>query len=165
MNADELFYKHQPALLRYLTRFSGDPDVAADAIQDAYLRLVESPPRNKDNVRAWLFTVATNVVRDGWKREDRAKRLVDTPERAPALSEPPDPHAGVEQTERALLARQMLTRVSEKERTILLMWVEGFAHKEIAEVVGTTPGTIGPTIARALKKMAKQIDRFRQEGV
>jgi DNA-directed RNA polymerase specialized sigma24 family protein len=59
----------------------------------------------------------------------------------------------------------MLTRVSEKERTMLLLWVEGFAHKEIAEVVGTTTATVAPTIARALKKMSKQIDEFMREDV
>ena len=165
MDVDELFSKHQAELLRYLTRYAGDPDVAADATQDVYLRLVESPPRKDDNVRAWLFTVATNVVRDVWKKEGQAERLIDTPERAPATTPAPDPHAGVERAERAVLARQMLTRVSERERTILLMWVEGFSHKEIAEVVGTTPGTIGPTIARALKKLSKQIDQFMREDV
>ena len=50
MNADELFNKHQPALLRYLTRYTGDPEVAADATQHAYLKLVESPPRFENRI-------------------------------------------------------------------------------------------------------------------
>ena len=165
MNADELFCKHQPALLRYLTRYTGDPEVAADATQHAYLNLVESPPREDDNLRAWLFTVATNVVHDGWRHDGRAQRLLQSAE---SMLEPqglPDPQASAEYTERLEFARKLLMRVSDKERTILLMWVEGFAHKEIAEVVGTTTRTIGPTIARALKKMSKQIDEFLREDL
>ena len=109
--------------------------------------------------------MATNVVRDGWKRDGRAERLLDTPGLAATATPAPDPQAGLEQAERTLLARRMLARVSDRERTILLMWVEGFAHKEIAEVVGTTAGTIGPTIARALKKLSKQIDQSMREDV
>ena len=165
MNADELFNKHQPALLRYLTRYTGDPEVAADATQHAYLKLVESPPREKDNLRAWLFTVATNVVHDGWRHDRQTQRLLQSAESVLEPQGPPDPQASAEHAERLELARKMLTRVSDKERTILLMWIEGFAHKEIAEVVGTTTATIGPTIARALKKMSKQIDEFLREDV
>ena len=165
MDVEELFSKHQAALLRYLTRYTGDADAAADAVQHVYLRLLESPPRDDNNLKSWLFTVATNVVRDGWRREKVEERLRDAPERARTETQAPDPHGQVERKERILIARQMLTRVSERERTVLLMWVEGFAHQEIAEAVGTTVGTIGPTIARALKKMSKHIDEFLQEDV
>ena len=165
MDVDELFAKHQPALLRYLTRYSGDPDIAADAAQEAYLRLLESPPTRGNNVRAWLFTVATNVVRDGWKRERSELKFSGNPERALAADPTPDPHERAESAERAKLTRQMLEQASEREREILLMWSEGFGHSEIAEAVGTTTGTIAPTIARALKKMAKQIDQYKREDV
>ena len=165
MNADELFCKHQPALLRYLTRYTGDAEVAADATQHAYLKLVESPPSDEASLRAWLFTVATNVVQDGWRHDGRTQRLLQSAESVLEPQRPPDPHTHTEYAERTELARNLLTRVSAKERTILLMWVEGFAHKEIAEVVGTTTATIGPTIARALKKLAKMIDQYMREDV
>jgi len=165
MNADELFCKHQPALLRYLTRYTGDPEIAADATQHAYLKLVESPPRDHANLRAWLFTVATNVVHDGWKHDGRTQRLLQSAESILEPQGPPDPQTSAEHADQLELASKLLTRVSDKERTILLMWVEGFAHKEIADAVGTTTGTIGPTIARALKKISKQIDQYMREDV
>jgi len=163
VDVDDLFAKHQVALLRYLTRFAGDPEVAADAAQDAYLRILDSPPRNRGNVKAWLFTVATNVIRDGWKRDNRAERLVNAPAHTQTATERPDPHTAVEQAERAELARRMLAKLSERERTILLMWAEGFKHREIAEAVGTTTKTISPTIARALKKLASDVERYLRE--
>ena len=165
MDVDELFTKHQADLLRYLTRYTGDPDTAADAAQDAYLRLLESPPRSTINVRAWLFTVATNVVRDGWKKHGRVGRLLDAPGSAPVDDRTPDPFTAVERAERAQHARRMLAKLSARERTIVLMWMEGFMHREIAEVAGTTAGTIGPTIARAVKKLAGDIDRYLKEDV
>ena len=35
---EALFNQHHAGLLRYLTRYTGDPDEAADAVQEAYLR-------------------------------------------------------------------------------------------------------------------------------
>jgi len=166
MDVDAVFLKHQSELLGYLTRYTGDPEFAADAVQDVYIRLKTSPPRSDSNLRAWLYIVATNVVRDRWKkREVRVEQLPDLSRRPATSDTAPDPHAEVERLERVQLAHQILAKASDRERTILLMWVEGFSHREIADAVGTTRGTISPTIARALKKLSKQIDQFMGEDV
>lgn len=158
-----LFAEQQAALLRYLTRLTDDPELAADAAQDAYLRLLESPPRDTNNVRAWLFTVATNIVRDSWKKVKTARRIKEAPQLVPNGGEDPDPLTIVERTERAEIARRLLAKLSDRERTVVLMWLEGFKHREIAETVGTTTKTVSPTIARALNKLARDIERYQRE--
>ena len=40
---------------------------------------------------------------------------------------------------------------------MLLMREEGFSHREIAEAVGTTTGSVGTMIARALDKLAARL--------
>lgn len=139
---------------------TGDPEIAADAAQDAYLRLLESPPSDKNNLRAWLFTVATNVVREGWRRGKRAGGMVESPGQSPMGDQSPDPHVALEKTERVEMARAALAKLSDRERVILLMWAEGFKHREIAEAVGTTTKTVSPTIARALSKLAHDVERY-----
>jgi DNA-directed RNA polymerase specialized sigma24 family protein len=47
--------------------------------------------------------------------------------------------------------------LGEKERTVLLMREEGFSHREIADAVGTTTGSVGTMIARALDKLAAEL--------
>ena len=59
---DALFNQHHAGLLRYLTRYTGDPEEAQDAVQEAYLRLVERPPEHQGNLRGWLFMVATTML-------------------------------------------------------------------------------------------------------
>jgi RNA polymerase sigma-70 factor (ECF subfamily) len=166
MDDDAVFLKHQAELLGYLTRYTGDPELAADAAQDVYVRLKTSPPRNDSNLRAWLYMVATNVVRDRWKKREAGVLPLPDLSQCPAPdSMAPDPHAEVERLERIQLAHQILASASGRERTILLMWVEGFTHAEIAEVVGMAKGTIAPTIARSLKKLSTQITQFLREDV
>ena len=150
-----LFDEHHQSLYRYLVRFCGDGDVAADAAQEAFLRLVERPPPVGGAERAWLFKVATNVVLDGARtRVRRIRLLASAPTRAPVGDAPRDPHELVEADERRRHVSAALAALSAKERTALLMREEGFSHREIAEAVGTTTGSVGTLIARALDRLA-----------
>jgi RNA polymerase sigma-70 factor (ECF subfamily) len=154
MDATRLFEEHHASLYRYLLRLTGDPDLAKDAVQEAFVRLLATRPR-EDHLRAWLFTVATNVVR-AWsnERRRRAALLERSQGRAPAGDAPPDPSDVATANERQAAVRAALAQLSEKERTVLLMREEGFAHREIADAVGTTTGSVGTMIARALDKLA-----------
>lgn len=158
VDLNSLYSEHNEALLRYLTRLTGDSDSAADAAQEAYTRMLANPPARDDNLRAWLYTVATNVVRDGWKKQQTALRLVQNQDRLPSASSPSDPHDQLEQNERRNVVRRALGRLSERDRTVLLMREEGFSHKEIAAAVDTTTKSVGTIIARALRKFAAEIN-------
>lgn len=153
-----LYVEHNEALIRYLTNLTGDRDSAADAAQEAFARLLSQPPARSDNLRAWLYTVATNVVRDGWKKQQTALRLVQSADDVPMAAPPPDPHALVEKKERQQLARRVLDKLSLRDRTVLLMREEGFSHREIAEAVDTTTKSVGTLIARALRKFATELE-------
>lgn len=157
LNVTQLFQQHYDGLYRYLVRLTGDGDLAADAAQEAFVRLVERPPQDR-HVRAWLFAVATNVVRDTARARVRWSTLLSaSPDRAPLGDARPGPEAEAESAERRKLVRAALERLSWKERTVLLMREEGFAHHEIAQAVGTTTGSVGTMIARALHKLAGEL--------
>jgi RNA polymerase sigma-70 factor (ECF subfamily) len=156
-----LFAAEHPRLVRYLTRLTGDTDRAADAAQEAFVRLIDRPPAIPAGtdpsvaMRAWLYTVATNVVREGGRTQARRARLLAAgAARAPIADPPRDAHAGMEADERRRAVRAALAALSDKERTALLMREEGFAHREIAGAVGTTTGSVGTLLARALDKLA-----------
>jgi RNA polymerase sigma factor (sigma-70 family) len=154
MDAASLYAEHHPALYRYLLRLTGDADLAADAAQETFTRLLEKPPRD-EHPRAWLFTVATNVVRAWSNRRRRRGELLGDNEGKAAISDPPlAPDAAAELDETRSAVQQALESLSEKERTILLMREEGFSHREIADAVQTTTGSVGTMIARALDKLA-----------
>lgn len=157
LNVTQLFQEHYDALYRYLVRLTGDPDLAADAAQEAFVRLVERPPQDR-HLRAWLFAVATNVVRDTARARARwLKLLTSSPDRAPVGDQPELPDAAAESGERRKMVRAALERLSWKERTVLLMREEGFAHHEIAAAVGTTTGSVGTMLARALNKLSNEL--------
>src|SRR5882762_6474922 len=80
---------HRQSLLRYVLRLTrGDMPFAEDVVQESLLRLWRKPEvleQPTDNVRAWLFTVARNLVIDDRRSSRYARELqTDTvPERPP----------------------------------------------------------------------------------
>lgn len=155
MDFEAQFQALYPSLYRYLNRLTGDPDVAEDIAQEAFVRLLrQSLP--DDEVRPWLFTVAMNLVRDGARRTDRRQRLLQT---APSVSgHVPMPDAEVERNERIALVRRALNTLSQRDQQLLLMREEGFKYEEIAGVVGVAPASVGTLIARALRRFAEAVD-------
>lgn len=158
MEVESLYEEHHDALLRYLVRYTGDADFAEDALQETFVRFAERPPADDRNLRAWLFTVATRIVRDSWRTGRRRRELLDEiPERVPMGDIGDDPATHLSRDERRRIVRAALDELEEKERTVLLMREEGFAHREIAQAVGTTTGSVGTMIARALRKLAARL--------
>ena len=149
-----LFQEHHGSLYRYLVRLSGDADVAADAAQEVFVRLIERPPSGGVE-RAWLYKVGTNVVLESSRTRTRRARLLEgSAARTPMGDPEPGAHEHVERDERQRAVRAALSALLPKERSALLMREEGFSHREIADMVGTTTGSVGTLLVRALDKLA-----------
>ena len=143
---------------RYVSRFTGDPDLAEDIVQETFIRLAEHPPADTSGIRAWLFTVATNLARDVLKVGSRRRRLlVENGGLLRPADATLDAAEAMEREEARERVRRGLAALSEKERLLLLMREEGFKHREIAEAVGTTTASVGTLIARALVKLAAHL--------
>jgi RNA polymerase sigma factor (sigma-70 family) len=159
MDIQTTFEEHYDPLYRYLVRLTGDSDVAADAAQETFIRLVEREPDGRQ-VRAWLFRVATNLIRDGSRvRRRRVELLQAYPERIPMGDAPVGPEQLLELKQRKAVVRTALEVLSDRDRTLLLMREEGFSHQEMALAVGTTTKSVGSMIARALRKLAAELSK------
>ena len=163
MDVARLFAEHHASLFRYLSRLTGDPDLAEDAAQEAFVRLVERPP-TPDRTRAWLFRVGVNAARMSARTGTRRRRILEgAPERAPVGDAPLLPDLATERAELRARVRRALDALPERDRVMLLMREEGFSHREIAEAVGTTTGSVGTMIARALARLAPELQLDEEE--
>lgn len=156
MDVENVFRTHHDALFRYLARTCGDPHLAKDAVQETFVRLQRQSVVQPAAIRSWLFTTGMNVIRDVRRQEATHARILETnPRWVPTPTSSEDPAERVERSEdRARLARA-LEELRERERRALLMREEGFKHREIAEALDTTTGSVGTLLARALEKLAR----------
>jgi RNA polymerase sigma-70 factor (ECF subfamily) len=152
-----LFLEHYDQLFRYLLWLTGDADLADDAAQEAFVKLVEKPPAPYAT-RAWLYTVGENAALSALRTRARQLRLLaEWPDRVPVGDSPLSPLALVEALDVRDWVRGALDRLPEKQRQILLLRAEGFVEREIAEAVGTTSRSVGTMFARALKKLTAEL--------
>lgn len=159
MDVEDAFRAHHEALFRYLARECGDPHLAKDAVQETFLRLQVRPPEEPAALRSWLFTTGLNVIRDVRRTAaTRARILQSAAARVPAPRSAETPEERLERLEEGERLRRALDALRPRERTALLMREEGFKHREIAAALGTTTGSIGTLLARALDKMATAMD-------
>jgi len=145
----DLFNAHFRRVFRYLDRLSGEPELAADLAQEAFIRLHErgSVP---DAPEAWLITVALNLFRNAKSSETRRRRLL-TPARGEGAhaDPPPLPDEAAESKESRRRVRATLDRMPQRERRLLLLRAEGYSYRDIATALELNEASVGVMLARA----------------
>lgn len=143
-----IFGEEHASLFRYLDRLTGDTAAAADIAQEAFVRLYGRGSMPEDP-RAWLVSVAHNLVRDDHRtRQRRARLLVERAEQLlPEGPAPPDLTLAARQ-QRARV-RRALEALSERDRRALLLRHEGYSYREIATALDYAPSGIGKLLVRA----------------
>ena len=148
LDFDATFDAHYADLVRYCRRLTGDPDASEDVAQETMLRCFDHEPTGRsEGVRAWLFKTATHLVRDRYRTETNRTRLLEIHHEAPRGEEPPDRR--LERAEARNVAQEALSKLSPRDREVLLMRYSGFSYREIAGAVGLATSSIGTILARA----------------
>jgi RNA polymerase sigma-70 factor (ECF subfamily) len=151
-DVERLFREYHTTLVRYLTRRLGDRDWAEEVAQETFLRALRQ--ENILNERAWLFAVATNLVRDDARKETRRrKHLALLAQEVRAVEEQEPEPSELERAEEAAIARKAVEQLAERDRLALLMREEGLDYDEIAEALKLSRGSIGTTLARARRRL------------
>lgn len=144
-----LFDERFASLYRYLDRLSGDPDLADDLAQEAFVRLHRRREIPND-ARAWLAAVASNLFRDE-RRNARTRQslLARQPAELTLASSSPSPDDAVERGEVKARVRRSLGRLPLRDRQMLLLRHEGFSYREIATALGIAETSVGTMLIRA----------------
>ena len=144
-----LFEAEFPRLFRYLDRLSGEPELAADLAQDAFVRLSQrgEMPRQPE---LWLVTVALNLFRNVKTTRSRRKRLLTMARAEAVLADPtPTPAQIMEAEESREQARAAIDQLPDRDRRLLLLQAEGYSYRDIAVALALNEASIGTLLARA----------------
>jgi len=146
-----LYDEHAPALWRYVVRLTGDTALADDVVQETLLRAWRRPnvlDQSESSARAWLFTVARNLVIDD-RRSARARHEFG----ADPL---PDP-VSADQTDAILdswLIADALNALSADHRAVVVCaYYRGQSVAETAATLEIPQGTVKSRLHYALRAM------------
>ena len=171
--------RHLDGLYRTALRMTRSEADAEDLVQETYIRAFRFREQFTlgTNMKAWLFRILTNTFINTYRRKSAQPEVTDlegvdefslyrrmADDRAASSS--PDPETellkGVVDTE----VTDALEELPEKFRTTVLLDVEGFSYKEIAEMLGIPIGTVMSRLHRGRKFLQKRLyDLARERGI
>ena len=99
--------------------------------------------------RRYLFRIATNLLRDYW-RKPRAASIEEIPEEFLATS-----NSSAQADSQAMLGPALALMRPRDRQLLWLAHAEGYSHKEIAEVTGLAAASIRLLLFRARRKIAR----------
>ncbi|MGH7721071.1 MAG: sigma-70 family RNA polymerase sigma factor [Gemmatimonadaceae bacterium] len=162
LDVERLFRTYHATLVRYLTRRLGDSDWAEEVAQETFVRAVRQ--ESIVNERAWLFTVANNLVRDEARKDARRRRHLELL-REQARDEVLEPEpTTLERAQEAAMARKAMEALAERDRLALLMREEGLDYTEIAQALDLSVGSIGTTLSRARRRLVDAYEALQEES-
>ena len=152
---ESLVELHSGELFGYLWRLLGDEAEARDCLQDTFLRAFRAYGRlrNFEQLRAWLYKIATNTARTQLARNHRHER------QTVALLEPlPSGERAVdlqvaERTQLAAVRRAVLALPQRQRAALLLRKYQELEYAEIAAALDCSESAARANVYQALKKL------------
>jgi RNA polymerase sigma-70 factor (ECF subfamily) len=164
-----LYRRYAPRVYGYCLRRLVDRERAADATSQTFIRALGALPRFDPDpakpgatFRAWLFTIAHNVVMDAHRRH-RPHASLDAPaeDGEPAAARLRDPARSPEDHaiagDEARRVRAVLAVLPERQRRILELRLADLSGAEIAEALGMSLSAVKSAQFRAYQALR---DRF-----
>ena len=149
-----LYNEHAGALWRYALRLTGDQARAEDVVQETLLRAWRHPEVTDDvdrSARAWLFTVARNLIID----ERRSARFrnesgTGTVEQLPDRAGPDEVDSALDR----LLLATALSQLSEDHRGVIRRaYYQGWTTTQIADDLQIAEGTVKSRLHYAVRAL------------
>jgi RNA polymerase sigma-70 factor (ECF subfamily) len=177
---NELVRRYERELYRYLARYLGDPSLAEDVFQNAFLQvhLKRGLFENGRPFRPWLYAIATHQAVDSLRKvgrhptvsldqrvsggsgEAEAGNLIDL-----LVGEEDSPLSQLQEAERQQWVRDSIARLPETLRqTLILAYHQDLKYREIAEIQKIPVGTVKSRLHAALEKLQQMARSARHGG-
>jgi RNA polymerase sigma-70 factor (ECF subfamily) len=136
-----------------------DPEERRDLIQEMVVQLWRAFPGfdGRSGVATWTYRVALNVA-ISWRRRD-GRRIRDSAPLEIVLNVAEADQAFDADIEKSRLLRALIDGLDEFSRSLVLLYLEGLDHAEIAGILGTSASNVGTRLGRIRHKLKTQIDQ------
>ena len=150
---EPFFRAHYARLVRSLAVISGDGELAADAVQEAFVRahVRWRTLRHYDDPVGWVRRVAINLLHDDHRRATRKRRAIArlAAEQAESI-DPPEPDG---------LATLLATLPRQQRVAVALYYVDGLSVAEVADAMGLAEGSVKSHLHDARRRLRAVLDR------
>ena len=158
----ELYRMYKDRLYSTCVRLLGNTEDAEDALQETFVKVYNNIGkfRGDSSINTWLYRIAVNTCIEHtrkWKHESHHESLDDPEIKAPS------PAAKKEHIDMKLIVEKEIEQLPEGCRTVFVLHtIEGFKHKEIAEMLDISDGTSKSQLSLAKEKLREQLMPYRE---
>ena len=153
------FNAHGPELRSYLRHRLGDAHMASDLVQDTFLRVIERPETRVQDFRAYLYTIARNLLLNHQKQEARRRTdsvphewLSDVATDAPSPEDAVDARLQLERLQRFIGELPVRT-----QQIFVLNRVDGLTHIEVASALSISESSVQKHLAMAIQHITQRL--------
>jgi RNA polymerase sigma-70 factor (ECF subfamily) len=155
----ELVRYHYQRVVLVVYRMCGDPTLAEDAAQEAFIRAWMNLPSYEPggSLRNWFLRIAINATLD--KLRQRPETSIE-PEELQMIPDPaPDPERALMRKEEAMMVKQVISSLPEAARSVLVLREYGeLTYQEIASVLNIPIGTVMSRLNYARNRLKVALD-------
>jgi len=148
---------HQEKIFKTCLGFTGNSEEAKDLVQEVCIHLWQGLEkfRKEANISTWIYRVTVNTC-----LMYQRKRKIDTVALTTIKEMPTKKQEASTVDEEVKLLQQFIVALPEKERIIIILYLENLSYDEIAEVTGISSNYIGVKINRIKKLLTKKFKAY-----
>lgn len=153
-----IYDEYHQLIYSYIYRRVGEVELARDLTADVFRRFLQAIHNGTgptDNLRAWLYRVAHNIIVDHYRQLGKQQEF---PLQENLILSDHDPSQTAEirlQTEKVRQALNHLT--PDQQQVVALKFFEGLSNQEVAEITGKPVGAVKSLQHRALASLQRQL--------
>jgi RNA polymerase sigma-70 factor (ECF subfamily) len=155
---EALYQKYAPKMYAVCLRYAGNNDDAQDLLQEGFIKVFRNLEkyRHEGSFEGWVRRIFVNTSIEQYRRKVHLNSISEQEER------------GIEDASVSVLDQlaerdivQLVQELSPGYRAVFNLYViEGYSHKEIAELLSISEGTSKSQLARAKSILQKKVAEF-----
>ena len=161
---NELYVRYSDKLYGYLLKMLWYNEVRAqDLLQDVFTKIITQPHLfdTNRNFKTWVYTIAANLCKNEFKRNEVRKGTVNGVENHFAISSDTNLEKEVNERHFREALDEALLKLDTKHReAFVLKHIDGLSIKEIADIMGANEGTVKSRLFYAIKKLSESLQMF-----
>lgn len=159
--AGRLYDRHHLPIFQYIYARTSHRQVAEDLTGEVFTRMIRHLPEYEERgipFRAWLYRIAGNLVKDHYRRNEKAPLPLTVVEEG---NEPVNaPENVVEQTLTLTSVKQALATIDEAQRdVVILRFLAGMSLKEVAQTLDKSVGAVKSLQHRGLSALRIELEQ------
>lgn len=160
---DEVYNQYYNELRRFSQQFRISAEVREDLIQETFLRFYLELRKNVvfDNPRAWLFKVLINLFKT--RLHSGRREQCDSGDMLKDKESSEDIQERYTVNEKQKIVMNILNKLPERDKSLLLLYNNGFTYAEMAEILRINPNSVGKTLVRAIDNLKEKLKIYYHE--